>query len=868
MNNLRIEVVKNKETSLIIDDIGTAIKENNILKDGYLKAIEALRRYIDQTDIVRNKLNQIYNSDSQINDVLYQSPHNIIAFSGKRGTGKTSAMISFAEFLKSMGENSADSKERWNKDFKDRHTLVLSPIDPTMLENDQDILSVVLSRLLYKAEERWNRNIDFHRGAQSLEKNKNDLLKKANSCLNGILAVKKKGEIKSLADLQRIGDSAVLKKNLFDFVDLVNTFCLGGEHVTPESCVLVIPIDDTDCQIQKAHEVMEDIRRYLTLPNVIILMATDGDMLRTVIAQHYAAEFKTGIDREYLDKVKMVHYAEKYLTKLIPGTQRVYLPIFESILDGNSSKLELGYYDDESKDKDLISETTRLEREQNQGANHIDYNFQAKVLTYIFRRTGIVFIDHNAYINDIIPTTMRGLAHLLNFLYHMKEVEKIDYTRDYESQELIEKAEKHFTAIKYNLDLFEEYFMNEWVPAKVDGEMARILKGIQEQVNENIIRYAFDEMCDKYIDKEGTANGYNRNDGDSYYKLLEMLSGINDTIVEPGIAKTFKHKADFYNTFAVRTLLTIKKNKQAIKIKLEAVRKANENKEGIINYSSYKLSEFLPHRTLDKNAKGIYSKKMEPVVEVYSKLLEDSIVIKNEQTHLERFCMQELSWIVLCNWEVQDVIYKAVEKCSKLEEDEKPEELWKHIQEDIFNKNCGLLYPMKEKWIAQIDNWPTEFIEICAIDKENSNDDEEGNMGSGTEQSMINQIIVKIESKLADDSVRNPAIMKDSLDEMISGLKKKKEELVISRDTMNLLDETDKRIIEQYDEMIIRFEKNIDTGNTILKKTEELKGIKLETTQSSEKDGALIKEIKKWLSDIKKNNRAADRLLYSEIKDE
>ena len=152
--------------------------------------------------------------------------------------------------------------------------------------------------------------------------------------MNGILAIKRKGEIKSLSDLQRIGDSAILKKNLFDLVDIVNRFCLGNKDIQKGSTYLVIPIDDTDCQIQKAHDVMEDIRRYLTIPNVLILMATDGDMLRNDFAQHYASEFKTGIDRGILESIDVEHYAEKYLTKLIPGTHRVYLPVFENILAG------------------------------------------------------------------------------------------------------------------------------------------------------------------------------------------------------------------------------------------------------------------------------------------------------------------------------------------------------------------------------------------------------------------------------------------------------------------------------------------------------------------------------------------------------
>ena len=914
----KIEVVKNWETSLVIDDIGTAIEEENILKDGYLKALQALKRYLIQTEKVRDKLKKTDRLDSQINDVLYQSPHNIIAFSGKRGTGKTSAMISYSEFLKSRGEHSEESKSKWKEYYPNLHTLVLSPIDPTMLENDQDILSVVLSRLLYKAEERWNQNSDFHRGAQFLEKEKNELLKKASSCMNGILAVKKKGEIKSLADLQRVGDSAVLKKNLFDFVDLVNVFCLGSERVVPESCLLVLPIDDTDCQIQKAHEVMEDIRRYLTLPNVIILMATDGDMLRNVFAQHYAEEFKTGINRGFLDTVNMEHYAEKYLTKLVPGTQRVYLPVFENVLEGNSAKLELGYYENELKDKDLISGSTRSDRIKNRdNENDIDFNFQAKILTFIFNRTGIVFAEHAAYINNIIPTTMRGLAHLLNYLHSMEEVKEIEYTHDYALQELIETAQERFVAIEKNLDLFEEYFMNEWVPAKVSGDMVRILKGIQEQVPENLIRYAFDEMYDIYIENLKTVKDYDRIRGDSYYRLMEMLGGINGSIENADIIKTFKHKSDFYNTFAVRTLLTIKNNKRAVKMKLDAIKKAGEDLEGKIDYSFFKTEDLLPHNYIGDKYDGQYCKRMKPVVDLYSQLLKGSIVSGNVQTQLEKFCMEELAWTVLCNWEVQDIIYKSVKGYSESEEEKTSEGVMKAVQDAISCKNCQMLHLMVEKGGVQIDRWPDRFNNIYSTEDEEQSDGDSGDNNSGgdggssggngsgrsgintdngnrdsggnktrndsgsdnsgieVESGTIDQIAGSILRKLEAESVRNTELLTGDLCEMIKSIDRKKKDLKEKRIQISQSGASDE-IVDQYDEMINRFEEYVENGKSILEMINiELGQPKLNTPQSGletgtqidEKGNALsvytIEKTKEWLSGVKYDNGTADLLLHS-----
>lgn len=753
---MRIEVLKYKETSLVIDDIERSIMEEGILSDGYEKAIHALKQYIDKTKRSREQLRKAGRSASQINDILYQSPQNIIAFSGRRGTGKTSAMISFTEFLKSLEENSfteflkrlEESSEK-SRQFLDReeqtdfYALVLSPIDPTMLENDQDILSVVLSRLLYKAEERWEQNPDFHRRNQNLEKDKNELLKKASACLNGIKAVKKKGEINSLSDLQRVGDSAVLKKNLFDLVDLVNRFCLGNDHIKTESSYLVIPIDDTDCQIQKAHDVMEDIRRYLTIPNVLILMATDGDMLRNVFAQHYATEFKTGIDRQILEPIDVEHYAEKYLTKLIPGTHRIYLPVFENVLQGNTVRLELGYYENENRDRDLISGSTLASRDQKRKEekyNDIDFNFQAKILSFIYQKTGIVFFEHTAYINNIIPTTMRGLAHLLNFLHSMDEVKKIDYDREYTMPEIRELLSERLHALEKNLDLFEEYFMNEWVPAKVARDMVRILKGIQEQVPANLVQYAYDEMVERY--KLGVGLKTNV----TYYDLMEMLGGINGTLEDFGISKKYKHREDFYNTFAVRTLLTIKCNKQALKTRLRKLDTIETNEQDVqqwkMDYSNYEVNAPFPQYFFRTNERE-YNKYLRPVIELYQDLLQcvsepekeqspektvqKRVTIKKRLSSTDKYCMQELSWAVQSNWDVQDIIYKTVDTYL-MRTEKTPEGLWEEIYKAIADRNCGMLGSMVKRGRVELAIWPEYYSGIFrnnsteekTVSKENS----------------------------------------------------------------------------------------------------------------------------------------------------
>lgn len=758
---MKLEMIIGKETCLVIDDVVRSINEHGILGNGYQKAVDAFHNYIQQTERLRIRLKKRGATDSEINNMLYRSPQNIIAFCGKRGTGKTSAMLSFAEFLERDDGPGSASYEFKKQNFSNMRSVVLSPLDPTMLENDQDLLSVVLSRLLYKAEERWNHNTSFRHSYEDLETEKNQLLRMANACMNGIQAVKKKKEISSLADLQRIGDSAVLKKNLFDLVEKVNSFCLNKVDADGSTDYLVIPIDDTDCQIQKAHAVMEDIRRYLTLPNVIILMAMDSDMLRNVFAQHYADAFNTGLNKSFLEPREMQHYAEKYMTKLVPATHRVYLPVFENIIRSKTDTLELRYYETDDRDKDQISGTCEKAR------NELDKDFQAKILTYIFKKTRIVFVAHVDYVNNIIPTTMRGLAHLLNYLYSMGDLETIDYSTDLSPEKLLKKAGKLLEVLEKNLDLFEEYFMNEWVPAKVPGKMAKILRGIEEQVPSNTIQYAFDEIYRMYFEDNKRTDEYHHVPVATYYDLMEMLGEINGTVYSVSVRKSFKNTVDFYNTFAVRTLLTIKNNRQSVTLRR---RKLEEWAESLCNHTNdplifdffssknensfpdsdqqvaeKKKSSIEKTNEIDKN-RDHYQRNLKPVLDLFRQALSGMEDLKkllmDTETEIDQvdqgtktkekeknisessapgnhepeessgkptisekpmdiLRMQELARIALCNWDVQDVIYKAVEEYkSRADKPKSAGELWEEILKAISEKNRKML----EKYTVNIDN--------------------------------------------------------------------------------------------------------------------------------------------------------------------
>lgn len=572
---MKLKMVRGREASLIIEDVRESITQDGFLASSYEKALLALCNYMERTDPIRKSLSS-KSSPSDRNGILYRSPQNIIAFSGKRGCGKSSSLLSFSSLLASKNQlgkfcSSPGLKGKYSI-LENRHFVVIDPIDPTTLEQNQSILSVILSRLLFAAERTWSRNASFYGGFQDKESQKTELLTLARRCLNGICAIKESEKFpQDLADLQKVGDSSILKKNLYDFVELFLQFC-GADTGVPESgTMLVLQIDDTDCQISQGYEIMEDIRKYLTIPNVLILMATDTKLLRQVLTQHYVSDFRSNLDNDLIRAEEVWALGEKYLAKLMPPSYVVHLSNIDDIIRDRASLIHFYYYDYDAEDqlppRNLLNPCGSPDYEC--------YGFQSVILRYIYRKTHVVFKTHEAYANNIIPTTLRGLAYLLGQLSSMEDIPEIDLAHEpFDAKYLAHALSAQFDILEKNLNLVEEYFLHDWIPAKLPQELVNIMEKLAAQALDQRIPFIMRELAAYYGKKlPSEPFQYGVNDDYSpvtYADLDEQIRIIQGTHISHS-NNQFRQKEDFYFIFAIRTLLTIKNNKELLRLKRRSI---------------------------------------------------------------------------------------------------------------------------------------------------------------------------------------------------------------------------------------------------------------------------------------------------------
>ncbi len=154
--------------------------QNSFFKDVYSQATEAIV-IIDESNKKRNN----DNSEQKLYDV-----QNVIAFTGRRGTGKTSAMLTFADYLTSRTNIDFSKYSLKNKKF-----YSIPYIDASMLEKNEDIFEVILSKMLIELKNGSNQS-HYHDLSQH-DAYFNDTREKIVSVYNQYVSLKKASEFDS-----------------------------------------------------------------------------------------------------------------------------------------------------------------------------------------------------------------------------------------------------------------------------------------------------------------------------------------------------------------------------------------------------------------------------------------------------------------------------------------------------------------------------------------------------------------------------------------------------------------------------------------------------------------------------------------------
>jgi hypothetical protein len=224
--------------------------------------------------------------------------------------------------------------------------------------------------------------------------------------------------------------------------------------------------------------------------------------------------------------------AAKYIDKLIPASQMIHLPSVKRQWE-TSVKPFVTIKSDEK-----VIKTVDLEQ---------------LLFKLIFDKTGLLFIRHETYIHDIVPSTLRGVSHLYRLLDGMVAPGEIPaFPETFEIEELSIYCEKYLNysnTLLNNLLLFENYFMNDWCASRLEEEKRDILGKLEHTNLTRQIDYMINYIKEYYNLKCPCG------DYVPYLKLLCYLEHLQDkyTITDE----------DYRFVFAIRTFFSIQMKKLA-----------------------------------------------------------------------------------------------------------------------------------------------------------------------------------------------------------------------------------------------------------------------------------------------------------------
>lgn len=437
---------------------GTApyLKEQNknINEPVYEQADQILTEIIRSGDAFQKeyiKNETAYSEDIRFSTKLLMRGNNTLLFCGSRGSGKTTILHNYLDRI-SNGKNAGEI---------DRHSLMI--LDTALPENIGTkhiirlVIGGIMSQMKFLVENHKDR---FRTGKYSMQEARAEILDLTRDCLEGVSYLendtKPDFETSLIQGAVDSGDSAILKKNFYLLVrSYLNLAVKLGEARNP--AVLVVVFDDADENGQHLAKMTDQIRTFLTLPNLVVMMAADVDDLFGYIQ----------LDKEK-KKCPDSRAAARVMEKDYPVAHRVMVQDMREEILNNWKKLKISY---EIEDEEEGCRKEILLQE--------DFADMAQQLQwFLFQKTGIVLTPDADERPLLLPTTMREISNLLKQLTGMKNITPT--FEELKSSEDDILLECDLESLRDNVHRLRRYFIDEWAMFHLDREDHQILREIGE----------------------------------------------------------------------------------------------------------------------------------------------------------------------------------------------------------------------------------------------------------------------------------------------------------------------------------------------------------------------------------------------------
>lgn len=438
----------------------TIENENNLQQSIFLDMYHGAARNVDAI-IERNKTVgsnscEPTNPDASINTT--------IAFVGGRGTGKSSAMQSFSNYLQ-KGPKTGDGV--WQSRTNELPKFVALPtIDSSQISEHETVIGRMSAAML----------AGFRKEQKSLSLEKRQEFLSCAKEVNELAVLLQTGEWfkcgdKLLTNTERIcGMKASVRKLVDSYLSVV----------CKENAYLIITIDDLDMGIKSAYAIMEEIRQYLSIPRVVVLVSIDETLLDAVVRTSINESMKvSNPDEDHKVLVKDLSY--RYLEKLFPVNRRHHTPRL------TSKQLR------EWKSEGFIDYVPDVPSEEKLDGNPL--TVRNAILHLIWRKTMLIPVCNRDGDHLLIPRNLRSLCHMVVLLRSMPDIAYKDASgstiRTYSEFQETNEGNSLREKLRHNLNVFGKYIVDNLasygapqLSTKNEAAMASVLETVIRQMQE------------------------------------------------------------------------------------------------------------------------------------------------------------------------------------------------------------------------------------------------------------------------------------------------------------------------------------------------------------------------------------------------
>jgi len=325
--------VNDEEKKIVIDiarsDTACVMHDST----GFMQA-EAFRRVLDLVAETCGRLGSfcgnIGNGVCDANSIsTYPRFHDTIFVDGERGAGKTSFLLTAIEKLCNHKFDDEKIKDNTRENLKKVKFCSIGVIDPTLITSKNNLFILVIARIKGVVEEKRK---ERQTTCDSDDKYRewNDSLKRL---ARGLCMLDQVGG-KPLEKDEWADAQYVLFKGLDDAtggLELERAFhkfvYKSLEFIGKDSFVL--GFDDVDTDFAKGYEIMEVLRKYITTPQIVVLMAANYSLLYEMANQKFWDSFQNKNFIEIRGKGTLNCQVEavvsQYLKKIFNPERRIAL---------------------------------------------------------------------------------------------------------------------------------------------------------------------------------------------------------------------------------------------------------------------------------------------------------------------------------------------------------------------------------------------------------------------------------------------------------------------------------------------------------------------------------------------------------------